>query len=712
MVVQQPSYLTDYEADFATQSSSGIHIFTDEHKQKNRQVMQIVTDLLPFADINKTNDCDLIYRFLIARKWDVAEAVKSIRIYIQWRQEENIDRVMWETVEDSIKEIVAVFFGLDREGYPVLWDAPNPKLISKVLKVAPRNLIIRAHYKMMESARFLSRTNGVDRLTYVLDLTDVTMSSVTSESIGILKELSKCDQLYFPELGRRMLICNGGWAVNAAWKVLRPLLDERVQKKMQFLKHAPSVSNLAEYIHEDHVHHNYGGVSLGLCGVSNKTLVDQIEFAVSGQVLSFKGAPVNDVPLVKDDHPLVDVRRSEAIDPELPKDETNRVLLRDSKSHSGERGDATPTTNHFEDSQYFSLSDEDHEGDDRQRSAATSSLDWPAFSASTTSRREPGSAGVPPRTSLRAQEAAATRSEVITTPMQVGGPTSALQRPRLPPRSPKVLTFSPLVNSPSSTVSPHVGAQHEHPAKAGAGVLTPATAGRLGSGAAVEIQIKRHGDIIRGFFQDRFVGETQFNLIVSYCDHHSHEQRPPLSSSGLSMAPPPPGASPASTTRSSSSFLESTMTNSSFLLTSPRVLIGQLLRESGHPFHTHLIVADANREAKFVLVKRKFHQQIVIYQVVGDRRIRTSATSKNHTILGDKAKMARCGERTSTQQAGGGADPHDWAVWGKVRVGSNDVRRYFAEKKGWSLVFYDTLATLPISDLFSLTVGLMELWEE
>jgi hypothetical protein len=585
-----------------------------------------------------------------------------------------------------------------------------------VLKVAPRNLIIRAHYKMMESARFLSRTNGVDRLTYVLDLTDVTMSSVTSESIGILKELSKCDQLYFPELGRRMLICNGGWAVNAAWKVLRPLLDERVQKKMQFLKHAPSVSNLAEYIHEDHVHHNYGGVSLGLCGVSNKTLVDQIEFAVSGQVLSFKGAahfPVNDdhVPLLKNDHPPADVRISEAIDHDLPTDEMNRV--QDSKSLSGECGDATPNTtvnHHFEDSQYFSLSDEDHEGNDRQRSAATSSLDWPAFSASSTSRREPGSAGVPPRTSLRAQEAAATRSDVITT-SQVCRPTSALQRPRLPPRSPKVLTFSPLVNSLSSTLSPDVGAQREHPAKAGAAVLTAATAGRLGAGAAVEIRIKRHGDIIRGFFQDRFVGETQFNLIVGYCDHHSHEQRTHMLSSGLSMAPPPPGAGPASTTRPSSRFLDSTTTTNSSHL-SPRVLIGQLLRESGHPFHTHLIVADANREAKFVLVKRKFHQQIVIYQVVGDRRIRTSATSKNHTILGDKAKMARCGERTTTQQVGGGADPHDWAVWGKVRVGSNDVRRYFAEKKGWSLVFYDTLATLPISDLFSLTVGLMELWEE
>jgi hypothetical protein len=257
-------------------------------------------------------------------------------------------------------------------------------------------------------------------------------------------------------------------------------------------------------------------------------------------------------------------------------------------------------------------------------------------------------------------------------------------------------------------------------------ILTP---GRLGDGFAVEIQIQRHGKVIRGFHQRRLVGETQDNLIVSYDSHARVNpcgpgvlvsprsitagpgRTPP--STGFSRVTQSPGissstlvgGSPTSTNTLAYPMSPGAVSGASSNPSASRLLIGELLRESGHPIHTHLIVADANREAKFVLMKRNFHQQVVIYQIVGDQRIQTSKTMK-HTVFGEKAKMARCGERTN------GSDSRDWAVWGKVRVGNKEVRRYLAEKQGWSLLFYDSLAALPIQDLFSLAVGLIELWEE
>ncbi|CUF81101.1 Hypothetical protein, putative, partial [Bodo saltans] len=377
-------------------------------------------------------------------------------------------------------EIVAVFFGLDREGMPVLWDMPNPKLIAKVLKVTPRPQIIRAHYKMMETARFLSRSNGVDRLTYVLDLTDVTMSSINSDSIGILKELSKCDQLYFPELGRRMLICNGGWAVNAAWKVLRPLLDERVQKKMQFLKHAPSISNVSEYISEDQVLGKYGGISVGLCGASNMTLVDQVDFAVSGPKLQFKVAPAasaNSVAPVKNDGPLAShVAQHKKVD---TCDSTPKALQHFSSSTTS----FSVTTNHFEDSQYFSLSDEDHDATAPRRraeEASSAQLDWPTFSTSTSSRR--GGSDRTRRSShdttqQQPHAAAAARARTSTRAAPPLGQPPTVH----PGRSPKI-SFSPLVSS-GSPQAETIRTMISPPTEA-----APA-AGRLGSGTAVELHM-------------------------------------------------------------------------------------------------------------------------------------------------------------------------------------------------------------------------------
>jgi hypothetical protein len=44
----------------------------------------------------------MICRYLRARKWNVSHTVKSIRDTIQWRQENNVDRILLDTPQQDI----------------------------------------------------------------------------------------------------------------------------------------------------------------------------------------------------------------------------------------------------------------------------------------------------------------------------------------------------------------------------------------------------------------------------------------------------------------------------------------------------------------------------------------------------------------------------------------------------------------------------------
>lgn len=70
-----------------------------------RQLKQI----LPIPDIHKVSDCDLIYRFLIARRMDVDLATNDILSYIGFREKYSLDTILWD------REVEAVFNGLDGE---------------------------------------------------------------------------------------------------------------------------------------------------------------------------------------------------------------------------------------------------------------------------------------------------------------------------------------------------------------------------------------------------------------------------------------------------------------------------------------------------------------------------------------------------------------------------------------------------------------------
>lgn len=264
-----------YESELTRITHSGPHPIDEERRQKNREVCTMILDILPINDIHKVSDCDLIYKFLIARRWDCEAAAKGLRDYATWRTENKLNEIMWEEFPPETRALACEFRGFDRFGHPVFYDKPDPKLIADLLTKFPRELLLRIHFKVMEWGRRLCKQLRTDRVSCVLDLSMLTMGIVTNtRAIGFMKEMSHMDQQMYPENMRTMLICNGGWSFNAIWKIIRPLLDERVQKKIQFMGTSNMAADIDKWVSLDQVPVKFGGSD-----VSNPRLDDDAHLA-------------------------------------------------------------------------------------------------------------------------------------------------------------------------------------------------------------------------------------------------------------------------------------------------------------------------------------------------------------------------------------------------------------------------------------------------
>jgi hypothetical protein len=251
----------DYEAELARITKSGPHEIDSERRELNRVVLAELTDIVPFNDIHKVSDCDLIYRFLIAHRWEPAAAMAALREYMAWRDEMKLNTLLWEDLPAAVLPLLPKFMGTDLDGNPVFYDRPDPKETGLIMVEVPRETILRAHFVMMEQGRRLCKIMGVDRVSCILDMTKLNMAIVTNPSaVGLLKESSKLDQKYFPENMRSIMICNGGWTFSILWKVMRPLLDVRVQNKVKLIASGDKrAADMEQYVDLAQVPRTFGG---------------------------------------------------------------------------------------------------------------------------------------------------------------------------------------------------------------------------------------------------------------------------------------------------------------------------------------------------------------------------------------------------------------------------------------------------------------------
>ncbi|EKF29115.1 hypothetical protein MOQ_007116 [Trypanosoma cruzi marinkellei] len=201
-------------------------------------------------------------------------------------------------------------------------------------------------------------------------------------------------------------------------------------------------------------------------------------------------------------------------------------------------------------------------------------------------------------------------------------------------------------------------------------------------------------DKIIGFFGNKFIGEVEHNFVYGASEGFMEGVLIPQTSS-FSSSPPP---------SLPSAFFSAPSAGRQ------RVMMGELLNESGHRIHPHVIVCDAKRCARFVLRKSRLRRCVDVFQFLGRANVMTDSLTR-HTVSGERVKLAKCvPHREDTD------DPTVWMMNAVTVDGSRRLRQErssqcLAEKKGQTLIAYGMLAAMAPIDVFTLLVGVCRVWE-
>lgn len=648
-----PKWKTSYEEDFAAQKSSGPVVFTEEQRRKNKELFGRLTDLLPFEDAYKANDCDLIYRFLIGKHWNVGLAEKGLRDYIALRKKDRLDGLIGEQLHPTIGSVLCPsyrngtpcpIYGLDRDGLPVLWLSPDAAKLIAAMKQFTDEDLLRGQMRAIELGRFVCRARGVDRCTYVIDLGGITMSSVNKATLGFLKGVMNMLQVAYPEIMRRLLIFNTGWAVSAAWKVLRPLVDVRVQDKIRFESGAPSLAALETYMTADQVHPAFGGT-----GTAN--VLDPL---IEAEVQRVRSHGENPPPPSESATPVRGPSASVFENASLFDFDQNALH----SVCSATPGTACPSPSESQGggSPYAAaangrvvvgaprtvsawLANMGEAGDERD------ALDMSLSVASSSNDYAVGEKGADEAAGASGSLPADTRS-FPPTPSQCSrrasaisagagaGATTAATRP------PSATTGEPILpdgDSGHSVARPRQQQQQQQSV-----IAMSLTYGADGS--------------IAGYCGSQCVGYFRDGRL--YAQPKEAEAASPSSASASSPRNADRAQSP--THRRSAP-------------------AGELLYEAGHPIHNFYIVCDGERRARYLLRRSRLRNRLTVYHVVGGARVRTEKNSR-HYVEGERVRLGVAVASTSPSANAKG----DWMLFGEdvtQRSAGQQFKDFFSKVK-------------------------------
>jgi hypothetical protein len=659
-----------YEKDFAAQKSSGPVVFTEEQRRKNKEVLGRVSDLLPFEDIYKVNDCDLIYRFLIGKHWNVNTTEKGLREYIQLRKKDHLDGLLGEQLHPTIGSVLCPcysngvpcpIYGLDKDGLPILWLSPDASKVIAAMKQFTEKQLLRGQMRAIELGRFVCKARGVDRCTYVIDLGGITMSSVNKATLGFLKGVMNMLQIAYPEIMRRLLVFNTGWAVSAAWKVLRPLVDVRVQDKIKFESGAPTLAALQPYMAADQVHPAFGGTG-------KENVLDPL---IESEVLRVRRLADGEAP-----SPSVSVARGPSassydngslfdMDPRAlhsfycptPLENQQSIATDDSPTLGRVVIGAPRAVSAW----MANMADEEGEKNalDMSLSVASSSNDY-AVESGDAAGEEVSSA--PP---------AKTGGKSPTTP------SSASQgRGRVSAASPRSHAAAANLPPLSSDEPLHHGgaASLDGGARAGEEKQVPMVALSLTYGA---------DGSITGYCGQKCVGQFRNGRLYASPREPDGDS---MSSAAASPSVQSPGSLPGNHHSSARSGGASSGRGSEQQQQCPspkpsrtNTPIGELLYEAGHPIHNFYIVCDGQRNARYLLRRSRLRTRVSVYNVVGGAPVRTEKNN-HHYVEGERAKLGVAVPSTDAATHFKG----DWMLFGEdvtQRTPGQHIKRLFSKAK-------------------------------
>lgn len=232
-----------------------------------------------------TNQRDVfLVKFLTARKWVVADALKMLVDTTEFRKTRGLDvnplfpaciqchGYDQKALEDFHKrgtrptseldrysnQLRSCYFSSwhkwDKEGRPVYIERTGKMNVKEIVRrckqmVPPggdfhepcttchlhANEVGGVLLKFVNSNRNAD-TPPISQVTVVMDCTGFTLGHLFGPAMDILKVQSALDQAYYPEGLHRLYVANAPTALSVGWNIVKGWLDPRVQKKIVIMK--------------------------------------------------------------------------------------------------------------------------------------------------------------------------------------------------------------------------------------------------------------------------------------------------------------------------------------------------------------------------------------------------------------------------------------------------------------------------------------------
>ena len=205
------------------------------------------------------NSPDTVLRFLRARPGNVDAAEKMFRGMIQWRLENDVDKILDEYHPPTLlREYFpgAILKGLDRDGDPIYVGRLGVTDAAGLLAKYGEEELIRYNIWLRE---MVSRGSWLDeyqeqhekpvkRVTIIEDLHGLSILHSSKAVLSLYGKIMRFDQDNYCETGKRLIILRAPFIFRAVWALAKHFFDEGVVAKMTFSGSSDYQTVLERYV--------------------------------------------------------------------------------------------------------------------------------------------------------------------------------------------------------------------------------------------------------------------------------------------------------------------------------------------------------------------------------------------------------------------------------------------------------------------------------
>jgi len=190
-------------------------------------------------------------KFLRARQFNLEESFKLYSSFLQWKYEFQgigVNNILISSIMNEVKTQKCFSFGHCKSGRPVTYIKVH---LHKKSESDPKEAE-RFVAWFFESCKDLPRAYPIETSTVIIDLhtfgrdnMDLTMARTWMEMLSTR----------YPECLGQGFLLNAPWIFSAFWGLLKPFIDPKTFKKLQWVKSA----DLLNFIDQDNLLKEFGG---------------------------------------------------------------------------------------------------------------------------------------------------------------------------------------------------------------------------------------------------------------------------------------------------------------------------------------------------------------------------------------------------------------------------------------------------------------------